>query len=98
MTYPRRMQVPQQLILPTDRVLTSPLPEDPAELVEVERLAPPPGTPEEPAAPAPAVDPDEYAAVRDLALALADLQPSPGKSAPTAPVKDAAARIRGQKP
>lgn len=40
----------------------------------------------------PTVDPVEYAAVRDLALAIADLQPPTGKAA--APVRDAADRVR----
>lgn len=59
-------------------------------LVRVRRardLVGPPDTP-------PAVDPVEYAAVRDLALAIADLQPAPGKSAPTTAVHAAADRVR----
>lgn len=83
----RRVWVPQDQILATDRLLTDPLPDDPMEPVEVERVDDLP-------APPTTVDPVQFEAVQDLALALADAQPASGKGA--APVKDAADKVRGK--
>lgn len=95
MTY--RAWVPQEQIRPTDRLLTDPLPEDPDELVQVERAESPPPPPPPAPEPVPAVDPGEFAAVRDLALAIADVQPPTGKAA--APIREAAEKVRrGGKP